>query len=95
MSDILWVQKPGNEFGPKMAFLDTLILDVQFGEDANRTRQHHAPETLALIRRMALNGIRHNGPAKDSLRRRQLRASLNDDYRTHLIFGPQRLLENP
>ncbi len=24
MSDILWVQKPGNEFGPKMAFLDTL-----------------------------------------------------------------------
>jgi hypothetical protein len=26
MSDILWVQKPGNEFGPKMAFLDTLDL---------------------------------------------------------------------
>jgi hypothetical protein len=26
MSDILWVQKPGNEFGPKMAFLDTLGL---------------------------------------------------------------------
>jgi hypothetical protein len=27
MSDILWVQNPGNEFGPKMAFLDTLLLN--------------------------------------------------------------------
>jgi hypothetical protein len=25
MSDILWVQKPGNEFSPKMAFLDALV----------------------------------------------------------------------
>src|SRR5512134_475537 len=65
------------------------ILDVQFGEDANRARQEHSAETLALGRRMALNVIRHNGPGKDSLRRRKLRASLNDDYRARLIFGPQ------
>jgi hypothetical protein len=25
MSDILWVQNLGNEFGPKMVFLDTLV----------------------------------------------------------------------
>lgn len=65
------------------------VLDVQFGEDANRARQHHSAENLALIRRMALNVIRHNGPSKDSLRRRQLRASLNDNYRAQLIFGTQ------
>lgn len=63
------------------------VLDVQFGEDANRTRKEHSAENLALIRRMALNVIRQNGPSKDSLRRRKLRASLNDDYRAQLIFG--------
>ena len=63
------------------------VLDVQFGEDANRTRKDHSAENLALVRRMALNVIRHNGPSKDSLRRRKLRASLNDGYRYELIFG--------
>src|SRR5512144_1154238 len=63
------------------------VLDVQFGEDANRARQNHSAENLALIRRMALNVIRHNGPSKESLRLRQLRALLNDDYRAQLIFG--------
>lgn len=65
------------------------VLDVQFSEDANRARKDSSAENLALVRRMALNVIRHNGPCKDSLRRRKLRASLNDDYRARLIFGPQ------
>jgi len=65
------------------------VLDVQFSEDANRARQNHSAENLALIRRLALNVIHHKGPSKDSLRRRKLRASLNDDYRAQLIFGLQ------
>jgi predicted transposase YbfD/YdcC len=65
------------------------VLDVQFSEDASRARQDASAENLALVRRMALNVIRHNGPSKDSVRRRKLRASLNDDYRAQLIFGPQ------
>ncbi len=63
------------------------VLDVQFGEDASRARKDHSAENLALVRRMALNVIRHNGPSKDSLRIRKLRASLNDEYRFELIFG--------
>jgi predicted transposase YbfD/YdcC len=63
------------------------VLDVQFGEDAHRARTGASAENLALIRRMALNTLRHNDPSKDSLRRRKLRASLNDDYRFQLIFG--------
>jgi predicted transposase YbfD/YdcC len=63
------------------------VLDVQFGEDACRTRNDHSAENLAVIRRMALNVLRHNGPARDSLRRRQLRAALNDDYRLRLLLG--------
>jgi predicted transposase YbfD/YdcC len=57
------------------------VLDVQFGEDANRARKDHSPKNLALVRRMSINVIRHNGPSQDSVRRRKLRASLNDNYR--------------
>jgi predicted transposase YbfD/YdcC len=63
------------------------VLDVQFGEDACRTRNDHSAENLALIRRIALNVLRHNGPPRDSIRRRKLRAALNDDYRLRLLFG--------
>ncbi len=63
------------------------VLDVQFGEDACRTRRDHAPENLAVIRRMALNVLRHNGSPRDSIRRRKLRAALNDDYRLRLLLG--------
>jgi predicted transposase YbfD/YdcC len=63
------------------------VLDVQFGEDACRTRNDHSAENLALIRRMALNVLHHNGPARESIRRRKLRAALNDDYRLRLLLG--------
>jgi predicted transposase YbfD/YdcC len=65
------------------------VLDVQFGEDRNRTRTDHAPENLALVRRTALNLVRQNGNPKESLKRRRLRASLNDDYRWQLLAGQQ------
>lgn len=63
------------------------VLDVQFGEDACRTRRDHSDQNLALVRRMALNVLRHNGPSRDSIRRRKLRAALNDEYRLDLILG--------
>ena len=63
------------------------VLDVQFGEDANRTRVDHSAENLALMRRMALNLLRNNAPTKDSLKRRKFRACLNDDYRFKLLFS--------
>ncbi|SDY18277.1 Predicted transposase YbfD/YdcC associated with H repeats [Allochromatium warmingii] len=63
------------------------ILDVQFGEDACRTRRDHSPENLAMLRRMALNLLQHNGPPKDSLRQRKIRAALNDNYRMELLLG--------
>ena len=63
------------------------VLDVQFGEDACRTRNDHSVENLALIRRVALNVPRHNGPPRDSIRQRKIRAALNDDYRLNLLLG--------
>jgi len=63
------------------------VLDVQFGEDANRARKDFSAENLALMRRMALNVIRRNGSSKDSIRQRKLRAAVSDNYRFALIFG--------
>ena len=60
---------------------------MQFGEDACRTRNDHSVENLALIRRVALNVLRHNGPPRDSIRQRKIRAALNDDYRLNLLSG--------
>ncbi len=65
------------------------VLDVQFNEDSNRSRKDYSPENLALVRRMALNVIRHNDRSKQSIRTRKLRASLNDNYRFELIFGKE------
>jgi predicted transposase YbfD/YdcC len=65
------------------------VLDVQFGEDRNRTRTDHAPENVALIRRTALNPVRQNGNPKESIRRRRLRASMNDNYRWQLLTDRQ------
>ena len=58
------------------------VLDIQFGEDACRTRKDHSAENLALLRGMALNVSRHNGPPRDGIRRRD-----NDNYRSRLLLG--------
>jgi len=63
------------------------VLDVQFGEDANRSRKDYSATNLALIRRMALNFLRSAEQSKHSIRRRKMRACFNDDYRSHVLFG--------
>ena len=61
------------------------VLDVRFGEDANRAWGDFSAENLALMRRMAVNVIGHNGSSKDSIRLRKLRAALSDSHRFALI----------
>jgi len=58
--------------------------NVQSGEDADRTRRRCAAENLSAD---SVHGAQHDSPqrffqqrAKNSLRRRKLRASLNDDH---------------
>jgi predicted transposase YbfD/YdcC len=62
------------------------ILDVQFGEDANRTRVNHGAVNLGLIRRAALNSVRADESSKKSLRQRKNQAAFNDSYREYLLF---------
>jgi predicted transposase YbfD/YdcC len=55
------------------------VLDVHFGEDANRARKDNAPENLAILRRLALNMLRsHPDPA--SIRRKIKRAGWDDAF---------------
>jgi predicted transposase YbfD/YdcC len=60
------------------------VLDVVFGEDGCRTRQGHAAENLAWLRKMALSLLRQD-KSKGSAPNKRLRAALNDDYRRQLL----------
>ena len=62
------------------------ILDVQFGEDAHRTRKNHSAANLGLIRRTALNLLAQNSNDKRSIRRRKMRALVDLPYRESLLF---------
>jgi len=55
------------------------VLDVVFNEDGNRARKDHAPENLAILRRLALNVIRSH-PAPTSMRQKIKRAGWNDSF---------------
>jgi len=62
------------------------VLDVQFSEDAHRSREKNTVKNLALIRRIVLNLFRVNADGK-SIRERKLRAAGDDEYRAKVIFG--------
>ena len=55
------------------------VLDVHFAEDANRSRCDHAPENLAILRRLALNTLRTH-PDRASLRRKIKRAGWDNAF---------------
>jgi predicted transposase YbfD/YdcC len=60
------------------------VLDVVFDEDRCRTRQGHAAENLAWLRKMALSLFSQEG-GQDSNRTKQFRAAIDDDYRLQLL----------
>jgi predicted transposase YbfD/YdcC len=62
------------------------VLDVQFSEDAHRSREKNTVKNLALIRRIVLNLLRVNAAGK-SIRERKLRAACDDEYRARVLFG--------
>ncbi|MDJ1185917.1 ISAs1 family transposase, partial [Roseofilum casamattae] len=55
-------------------------LDVTFNEDSSRIRSGHSPHNFALLRRWALNALRQETTLKRSLRQKQKRAAMNNDY---------------
>lgn len=60
------------------------VLDVALNEDAARSREDHAPQNLALIRKLALNILRQH-PEKGSIKGKIKRAGWNDQFLLSLL----------
>lgn len=56
------------------------ILDVAFNEDQSRVRKDHAPENLAVMRRIALNLLRKEKTAKGGIQAKRLQCGWDENY---------------
>lgn len=61
-------------------------LDVCFSEDHSRVRKNHAPENLALLRRMALNLLKRETSRKGGIKVRRLRAACDTNYLAQILL---------
>lgn len=56
------------------------VLDVAFREDESRIREGHAPENMALIRRLALTLLKQETTSAVGIANKRLRAGWDEDY---------------
>jgi predicted transposase YbfD/YdcC len=60
-------------------------MDVTFGEDQSRARAHYAAQNLATLRRIILNLLKKDKTPKLSLRRKRIKAALDETYLKKLL----------
>lgn len=63
------------------------VLDVTFTEDASRIRKENAPQTSAMLRRLAVSILSRDTSVKDNIRGKRYRASLSTDVLESIITG--------
>lgn len=63
------------------------ILDVTFTEDASRTRKRNAPQTSAMLRRLAVSILSSDTSLKDTIRGKRYRACLSTDVLERILVG--------
>lgn len=63
------------------------VLDVTFTEDASRIRKRHAPQTSAVLRRLAVSILSSDTSVKDSLRGKRYRACLSTDTLERILLS--------
>jgi predicted transposase YbfD/YdcC len=63
------------------------VLDVIFHEDDSRMRKGNSPRNFAILRRIALNLIRHEQSCKRSIKGKRLKAGWSDDYLLAVLKG--------
>ena len=61
-------------------------LDVTFREDESRIRRGNGAHNFGVIRHMALNLLKRER-SKISVRKKRIRAALDDSYRDNLLMG--------
>ncbi len=63
------------------------VLDVTLREDASRIRRNHAPENLAILRKIAMNLAKRETTSKSSIRRKLKRAGWDNSYLEQLLVS--------
>jgi predicted transposase YbfD/YdcC len=63
------------------------VLDVTFTEDGSRIRKDQAPQTIAMLRRLAVSILSQDTSLKDSIRGKRYQASLSVDVLEQIIAG--------
>jgi predicted transposase YbfD/YdcC len=63
------------------------VLDVTFTEDSSRIRQRHAPQTSAMLRRLAVSILSSDTSIKDNIRGKRYRACLSTDVLERLLLN--------
>ena len=63
------------------------VLDVTMNEDQSRVRKDHAPENLALLRRLALNLIKKTKRPKASVRGSIKKAGWDNSFLEAILVG--------
>jgi len=63
------------------------VLDVTFSEDASRIRKQHAPQTSAILRRLAVSILSADTSIKDSIRGKRYRACLNTNTLERILLS--------
>jgi predicted transposase YbfD/YdcC len=61
-------------------------LDVVMREDDSRIRKDNSPTVLAMVRHLRLN-LFEKVSSKLSLKQKQFKAALSDDFREEVVFG--------
>ena len=63
------------------------VLDVTFSEDASRIRKQHAPQTSAMLRRLAVSILSADTSLKDTIRGKRYRACLSTDTLERILLS--------
>ena len=63
------------------------VLDVTFSEDASRIRKQHAPQTSAMLRRLAVSILSADTSLQDTIRGKRYRACLNTNTLERILLG--------
>lgn len=63
------------------------VLDVTFTEDASRIRKQHAPQTSAMLRRLAVSILSSDTSINDNIRGKRYRACLSTEVLERLILN--------
>ena len=62
------------------------VLDVTFAEDASRIRRQNAPQTSAMLRRLAVSILSQDTSVRDNLRGKRYRACLSTDVLERILL---------